>query len=405
REGFETAVFLLAAFNESDSPTTAGVGALLGILVAVGLGYAIYRGGVKLNLSKFFRATGVVLVLVAAGLVVSALHTAHEAGWLNAGQQKALDLSAVVRPGSVQSSLLTGILGIQERPTVIEVVGWLVYLIPLGLYVGWPPGRSVSRAVQARVAAAALAVCLVAGVLCLTLAPNRGAGQPATTFGTDSAQVLAMGSGRAEIASTVQSPAASKAAAPSDGDRPRSTFTATRTGVETRSGTSLELYTATATGSAIAGLPARVTLLQAAALNGGRLPLGAGNGASPDSTVAMSYRDVVTLTWWIEPETHQVVDLRWSELVTRTAAFAIGDTVLGTTTPVVSSVDPAQARDALAKAAAAEARLDDRHTALTIGVLLLLAAAGAAGWLIAVRRRARQLPQPTAGPARQLVQR
>jgi high-affinity iron transporter len=41
REGFETAVFLLAAFNESESPTTAGAGASLGILVALALGYAI----------------------------------------------------------------------------------------------------------------------------------------------------------------------------------------------------------------------------------------------------------------------------------------------------------------------------------------------------------------------------
>src|SRR6195952_1679793 len=88
REGFETAVFLLATFNESASGASAWIGAILGILVAVGLGYAIFRGGVRLNLSKFFRATGVVLVLVAAGLVVNAVHTAHEAGWLNVGQDQ-----------------------------------------------------------------------------------------------------------------------------------------------------------------------------------------------------------------------------------------------------------------------------------------------------------------------------
>ena len=86
REGFETVVFLLAAFNETGNSASAVAGALLGIAVAVGLGYGIYRGGVRINLSKFFRATGLVLVLVAAGLVVNALHTAHEAGWLNAGQ-------------------------------------------------------------------------------------------------------------------------------------------------------------------------------------------------------------------------------------------------------------------------------------------------------------------------------
>jgi len=152
REGFETVVFLLAAFNESSSGSLAGLGALLGIVVAVALGYGIYRGGVRLNLSRFFRATGLVLVLVAGGLIVNALRTAHEAGWLNLGQQATLDLSAVVRPGSIQASLLTGMLGVQNHPALIEMVGWLVYVIPVGIYVAWPPGKAFARATLARVA-------------------------------------------------------------------------------------------------------------------------------------------------------------------------------------------------------------------------------------------------------------
>ena len=117
REGFETAVFLLAAFNASGSPIAAGVGALLGIVTASVIGYGIYRGGVRLNLARFFRLTGVVLVLVAAGLVASALHTAHEAGWLNVGQAQVLDLSWIIQPGSVTSALLTGVWGsLPARP-------------------------------------------------------------------------------------------------------------------------------------------------------------------------------------------------------------------------------------------------------------------------------------------------
>src|SRR6195952_1535594 len=57
REGFETGVVLLAAFQSAVSPTQAAAGAVLGVVIAVGLGYVIYRGGVKLNLSKFFRIT------------------------------------------------------------------------------------------------------------------------------------------------------------------------------------------------------------------------------------------------------------------------------------------------------------------------------------------------------------
>jgi high-affinity iron transporter len=141
REGIETAVFLLAAFNASTRPAQAGGGALLGVLVAAGLGYGLYRGGVKINLQRFFRVTGLVLVLVAAGLVATALHTAHEAAWLNAGQAQAFDMSAIVRPGTVVSSILTGTLGWQPYPVVVEVVGWALYFVPVALFVLWPQKR------------------------------------------------------------------------------------------------------------------------------------------------------------------------------------------------------------------------------------------------------------------------
>ena len=122
REGFETVVFLLAAFNESGSGSARRRRARCSASPSrSGSGYGIYRGGVRLNLSKFFRATGLVLVLVAAGLVVNALHTAHEAGWLDVGQGGTVDLSWLVGPGSVQASLLTGMLGMQAHPVVIEV--------------------------------------------------------------------------------------------------------------------------------------------------------------------------------------------------------------------------------------------------------------------------------------------
>jgi high-affinity iron transporter len=141
REGFETAVFLIAALDASESAGTAGSGALLGVLVAVLLGLAIYRGGVKIDLARFFRLTGVVLVLVAAGLVASALHTAHEAGWLNGLQAQALDLTWLVEPGTVRSALLTGMLGLQPKPAVGETIGYLLYAVPMLVYVLWPRSR------------------------------------------------------------------------------------------------------------------------------------------------------------------------------------------------------------------------------------------------------------------------
>lgn len=147
REGFETSVFVLAVLQQPGGggalPT---VGVLLGLAVAVGIGWGIYRGGVRINLAKFFKATGVVLVLVAAGLVMSTLHTAHEAGWLDVGQGHALDLSWLVRPGTPLASLLTGVLGLQPNVVIAELVGWLVYLVPVGAFVLVPArSKSVSK--------------------------------------------------------------------------------------------------------------------------------------------------------------------------------------------------------------------------------------------------------------------
>jgi high-affinity iron transporter len=140
REGFETAVFLLATFNESDNPGYGGTGAALGVLVAAVVGYGVYRGGVRINLSRFFRITGLVLILVAAGLVATALMTAVEGGWLSQGSQ-AFDLSWLVRPGTPTSSVVTGVLGIQPYPTWAMVIGWLVYAVPMTAVVLWPARR------------------------------------------------------------------------------------------------------------------------------------------------------------------------------------------------------------------------------------------------------------------------
>ena len=138
REGLETAVFLLATFQASQNAELASLGAAAGILVAAALGYGLYRGAVRIDLGRFFKVTSFVLILVAAGLVMTSLHTAHEATWINFGQQPVVNLTWLVRAGSVQAAVLTGMLGIQPRPTQIEAAGWLAYVIVALLFVLWP---------------------------------------------------------------------------------------------------------------------------------------------------------------------------------------------------------------------------------------------------------------------------
>lgn len=153
REGFETAVFLLATFNASHDAGLSAAGAALGILLAVALGYGIYRGGVHIDLGRFFRVTGIVLVVIAAGLVMTALHTANEAGWISFGQAQALDLSWLVKPGTPLESLLTGVLGIQPYPVWTEAIGWIAYLVPMLCVVAWPRRGRPPKAAQARTTA------------------------------------------------------------------------------------------------------------------------------------------------------------------------------------------------------------------------------------------------------------
>lgn len=151
REGFETSVFLLAQFNATGGNATSGaLGAVLGILLAIALGYAIYRGGVRVNLARFFTVTGVVLVLIAAGLVVNAIGSLDEAGLVTVGRGIAFDLSWLVRPGTAGASLMTGLLGLPSFPLVAQVVAWIVYTVPMLAFVLWPARRRPAPVAAAR---------------------------------------------------------------------------------------------------------------------------------------------------------------------------------------------------------------------------------------------------------------
>jgi high-affinity iron transporter len=157
REGFETSVFLLAAFQDASDTTAAGAGAgaAIGLVAAIAIGVGIYRGGVRINLTRFFRITGLILVFVAAGLLSTSLHTAHEAGWFNSLQGQALDLTWLVQPGTISGSLLTGMLGLQPTPTIGEALVYLLYAVPMVLYVLWPDRLRPRRRAPARARSAA----------------------------------------------------------------------------------------------------------------------------------------------------------------------------------------------------------------------------------------------------------
>ncbi|MFJ4779097.1 iron uptake transporter permease EfeU [Streptomyces sp. NPDC088762] len=132
REGLETALFVWASVRASGEGSSAPlIGVLLGIATAIVLGYLFYRGALKINLAKFFRWTGGMLVVVAAGVLAYGVHDLQEARFLGGLNDRAFDISAVVPPDSWYGTLLKGVFNFQPDPTVLQLSVWALYLVPV----------------------------------------------------------------------------------------------------------------------------------------------------------------------------------------------------------------------------------------------------------------------------------
>ena len=125
------------------------LGAMLGLATAVVLGFLLYWGGIRLNLGAFYIWTRLFILFVAAGLATGAIRAFHEAGLWNHFQEIAFDMSAVLSTHSLFGTLMEGIFGYQEAPSVSEVAVWFIYLIPALVAFVLPPraGATASRSV------------------------------------------------------------------------------------------------------------------------------------------------------------------------------------------------------------------------------------------------------------------
>ena len=127
REGLESVFFLLAIFQQSPGPAMP-LAALAGVLVAVGFGALIYWGGIRIHLRLFFRWTGIFILFVAAGLCASVLRNLHEAGLWNSLQGVVFDLSHSLPVSGLVGTVLSGMFGYNDVPTLGEVLAWAGYL-------------------------------------------------------------------------------------------------------------------------------------------------------------------------------------------------------------------------------------------------------------------------------------
>ncbi|MQA96391.1 MAG: iron transporter [Streptosporangiales bacterium] len=138
REGLETALFLWSGIRAAGETAAPIAGALAGLATAVVLGYLIYRGGLRLNLKRFFTWTGAALIVVAAGVLAYGMHDLQEAELLPGLQNKAFDLSEAVPTegalgwlASAALTLLKAVFNFQLDPTWLQAVVWVAYLVPV----------------------------------------------------------------------------------------------------------------------------------------------------------------------------------------------------------------------------------------------------------------------------------
>lgn len=398
KEGFESAVFMLATFQAATNTGSAIAGAVLGIGAAVLLGVGLYTGGVSINLGKFFKGTSVFLILIAAGLVVTALRTAHEAGWLNAGQGRTVDLHWLAPVGSIRSAVFTGVLGIPADPRVVEVLGWFLFVIPMALIAFWPAAHRPDAIQSARLKYGLAAACVVGAIVAFLATPSAGLSTARKVPVVDSTGSPA---GSIELSGhTLRTSTGADVDLQSKG----STIVS---GVRTRHLTGAP---ARGTGGTGGSAPTTLTLAQVSALNGGRVPVGVDPNVNPGPYQA-AWNMTDTLDVWTSHgrvydanrTSRTSVTLTGGGLTTaRTMTVAPGAKVpAGVTAPAGSwSVAPSYVDDFSAKLNHFAGERDSANFwGRFVPLALLFAAAALVVVALRSRRRAHATGKPASGPA------
>jgi high-affinity iron transporter len=148
REGFETVVFVLAQFQPGWMPVLGGLGGILG---AVLIGFMLFRWGIQINLSLFFRVMGVMLLIIVSGLVVSTLKDLDQAllqlsqvslAWKGlCGDQiqdacilgpRVWNTHAWLPDREFPGILLKTLFGYRERLYLVQAIAYILYIVTMG---------------------------------------------------------------------------------------------------------------------------------------------------------------------------------------------------------------------------------------------------------------------------------
>lgn len=136
REGVETALLLGASALAADGLSTL-IGAVIGLALAIALGWAIYASTVRLNLRLFFNVTSVLLLFFAAGLLAHGVHEYQEAGLLPLTIEHVWDINPLLDERSVAGEILKALFGYNGNPSLLEVLSYVAYWVVALVGVRW----------------------------------------------------------------------------------------------------------------------------------------------------------------------------------------------------------------------------------------------------------------------------
>jgi high-affinity iron transporter len=136
REGVETAFFTLA-FAFQTNGLLLLLGALLGLLAALGLCFLIYRLGYQLDYRIFFRVMGLLLLIFAAGLLGNAVQNMQGLSWLPFGTMPLWNTSHILSENTTIGDLLHTFIGYAEEPTLLQGLVYTTYLLVVGGVFAW----------------------------------------------------------------------------------------------------------------------------------------------------------------------------------------------------------------------------------------------------------------------------
>ena len=145
REGLETSLFIWSAVQATGQSTEPVLGAVLGLITAVVIGYLFYKGALRINLGTFFKWTGAFLIVVAAGVLSYGIHDLQEAGILPGLNSLAFDVSNAIPPSSWYGTLLKGTVNFTPATTWLQAIAWTAYILPV-FVLFLRPSRSVAPA-------------------------------------------------------------------------------------------------------------------------------------------------------------------------------------------------------------------------------------------------------------------